>query len=174
MATRLLTINIRRYLSGQPRRKRPIRLPKYIRYKIARSTNINSSNIKIDKELNAVILKKHLHDMRPITVNISIDKGVATVTHFDKNAKQQNVKKEEKKTQTTTTKPATATQDTKKSNQKATVVPSKDSAKQASPKSNAPKSNTPAKTEPKAEEPKEAKKEAQSQKVEKTEKEKGT
>lgn len=92
MAIRLLTINIRKYLVKQPRRKRPARISRYIRYKIAHSANIKADSIKITKELNSIVLKKYLHSMKPLKVSISTDKGISTVTYFDKAAKPADVK----------------------------------------------------------------------------------
>ncbi len=87
MATRLLTINIRKYLVNQPRRKRPARISRYIRYRIAQSTNIKSGNIKITQDLNSLVLKKYLFSMKPLKVSIEIDKDKAKVSHFEKAAK---------------------------------------------------------------------------------------
>ncbi len=87
MANRLLTINIRKYLTKQPRRKRPARMSRYVRHRISKSTNIRLDNIKISKELNSIMLKKYLHSMKPLKVSISIEKEKATVTYFDKTAK---------------------------------------------------------------------------------------
>lgn len=83
MANRLLTINVRKYLSKQPRRKRHMKLPKYVKYKVAQATNVRSSNIKISKELNSIMLKRYLHSMEPMKININIEKDMATITHFD-------------------------------------------------------------------------------------------
>lgn len=82
MPNRLLTINIRRYLAKQPRRKRPARISRYLRFRIAQSTNVASDNIKISKELNELLLKRYLKSMTPIKLNINIDKGKAMVTPF--------------------------------------------------------------------------------------------
>lgn len=82
MATRLLTINIRNYLVNQPRRKRPMRISNWIRFRIAQSTNIRTDNIRISKELNTIIMKEHLKSMKKLKVNINIDKDIATITPF--------------------------------------------------------------------------------------------
>ncbi len=82
MPNRLLTINLRNYMVKQPRRKRPARMTRYVRLRIAKSTNIKSGNIKISQELNSIMLKRHLHSMMPLKVNISIDKEKAMVTSF--------------------------------------------------------------------------------------------
>jgi ribosomal protein L31E len=82
MANRLLTINIRNYLVNQPRRKRPTRIYRWVRFRIAQQTNVREDNIKISKELNEIIMKRHIKSMKPLKVNISIDKEIATVTPF--------------------------------------------------------------------------------------------
>ena len=91
MANRLLTINIRNYLADQPRRKRPWRISRFVRERIAQQTNIRLSNVKISKELNELIQKKYLYKMTPLKMNINIEKEMATATPFEAKA----VKKEE-------------------------------------------------------------------------------
>lgn len=96
MANRLLTINIRNYLVNQPRRKRPMRISTYLKYRIAKSTNIRSSNIRISSELNTLVMKKYINSMKPLKVNVSIDKEIATITPFgQKAAKAQEAKPQE-------------------------------------------------------------------------------
>ncbi|MDE1870766.1 MAG: hypothetical protein KGI06_00815 [Candidatus Micrarchaeota archaeon] len=86
MANRLITINIRKYLVKQPRRKRPMRISTYLKYRIAKSTNIRSDNIRISKELNVIVMKKYINSMKPLKVSISIDKDITTVTPFEQKA----------------------------------------------------------------------------------------
>ncbi|MGD0510249.1 MAG: hypothetical protein ABSA33_00250 [Candidatus Micrarchaeaceae archaeon] len=127
MANRILTINIRNYLVKQPRRKRPARISRWIRYRIAHSANIKSDSIRITKELNSIVLKKYLHSMKPLKVNISTDKGISTVTYFSSAAKPV-----EAKAQTATTK------DTKEA-PKATSAPKAAPAPKKAEKAAAPK-----------------------------------
>ncbi len=87
MASRLLTINIRKYLSRQPRRKRPMRIAHYVRRRIAGATNVGGDSIKISKELNSIMLKENMRSMKPLKVNISIENGIATVTPFEVKAR---------------------------------------------------------------------------------------
>ena len=87
MASRLLTINIRKYLSRQPRRKRPMRIAHYVRRRIAGATNVSGDSIKISKELNSIMLKENMRSMKPLKVNISIENGIATVTPFEAKGK---------------------------------------------------------------------------------------
>ena len=95
MPSRLLTINLRKYLVGQPRRKRPMRVSSYVKYRIAKSINIKTDNIRISKELNSVILKKYVGSMKPLKVNINIEKEIATVTPFEAKAVSTDNKKEQ-------------------------------------------------------------------------------
>jgi ribosomal protein L31E len=82
MPTRLLTINIRNYLVSQPRRKRPMKISSWVKFRIAQSTNVRTEDVKISKELNSIIMKEHLNSMKKLKVNINIEKNVATVTPF--------------------------------------------------------------------------------------------
>jgi ribosomal protein L31E len=104
MANRLLTINIRNYLVKQPRRKRPARIARYVRYKIARATKMRLESVRITGELNQLILKKHLHSMMPLKVNINVEKDKATASPFGEKGKQATVAS----TATTKSKPAEA------------------------------------------------------------------
>ncbi len=91
MATRLLTINIRNYLVKQPRRKRPARLARYVRYKVARATKMRLDSIRMSQELNSLLLKKHLHSMLPLKVSINVEKDKATASAFGEKPKPANV-----------------------------------------------------------------------------------
>ncbi|MGD0728822.1 MAG: hypothetical protein ABR981_01985 [Candidatus Micrarchaeaceae archaeon] len=106
MANRLLTINIRQYLASQPRRKRPARISRFIRERIAQQTNMTSDNIIITQALNSIIQKQYVKKMIPLKVNISIDKGKATVTAFSDAPKKEEVKPAA--TKATPAKPTTA------------------------------------------------------------------
>ncbi len=104
MASKLLTINIRNYLVGQPRRKRAKRVSGYVRARIAHYTNVRFDNIRISKELNSLILKKHISSMKPLKVSIGMEKDKAIVTPFNEKAPAKEAaaaattaKKEEKK-----------------------------------------------------------------------------
>ncbi len=83
MASRLLTINLRNYLVGVPRRKRVMKISSYIKNRISKSTNVRVDNIRINMALNSVIMKKHLNSMKPLKVSITMDKEIANVTAFD-------------------------------------------------------------------------------------------
>ena len=82
MANRLLTINIRNYLVKQPRRKRPARIARYVRLKIAGAVKMKLESVKLTGELNEVMLKKHLHSMLPLKVSINVEKDKATASPF--------------------------------------------------------------------------------------------
>jgi len=115
MPTRLLTINIRDYLVNQPRRKRPARMMRYVKYKIAQQTNLREENIKISQDLNSSMIKNNLRNMHKLKVSIEIDKDKATVKQFQEKAPAAATtdakgKSATKNTKTTT--PATKTQTT--------------------------------------------------------------
>ncbi len=90
MQNRLITINIRRYLSTQPRTKRINKNVKFLIERVAHLTKVDPDNVKIDQGLNTLIFKKYSKSMVPMTVNVSIDNGRATVTQFvEKAAKKE-------------------------------------------------------------------------------------
>ena len=93
MQNRLITINIRRYLSTQPRTKRINKCVKFLKERVAHLTKTDPENIRIDQGLNVLIFKKYSKTMAPMQVNVCIDNGRATVTQFVEKA----VKKAEPK-----------------------------------------------------------------------------
>lgn len=82
MQNRLITINIRKYLSTQPRTKRINKNVKFLIARVAHLTKVAPENVKIDQNLNTLIFKKYSKTMVPMKVNVSIDNGMATVTQF--------------------------------------------------------------------------------------------
>lgn len=82
MQNRLITINIRRYLSTQPRTKRINKNVKFLIERVAHLTKTEPGNVRIDQGLNTLIFKKYSKTMAPMKVNVNIDNGVATVTQF--------------------------------------------------------------------------------------------
>jgi len=60
-----------------------MKISRWIRFRIAQQTNIREDNIKLSMALNSIIMKKHLKNMKPLKVNISIEKDIATVTPFE-------------------------------------------------------------------------------------------
>ncbi len=106
MQSRVITINIRKYLVRQPRSKRSRKAVRYFRERIAHYTKTEPDNVKIDTGLNAMIIKHYSRRMTPIKANVSIDKGIANVSRYgtqptkpadSKEAKSKDVKKEGKK-----------------------------------------------------------------------------
>ncbi|MDE1811109.1 MAG: hypothetical protein KGH66_03645 [Candidatus Micrarchaeota archaeon] len=94
MASRLLTINIRKYLANQPTTRRRNKAVKYIRDRIGHYTKTKVENVKISQELNALIFKYYSKKMVPVKVNVNIDNGMATATPFqDKKAEAKAVEK---------------------------------------------------------------------------------
>lgn len=73
----LLTVNIRKYLVGQPRTKRARKAVMYVRDRIAHFTKTEVENVRIDQELNRVIVKKYSKSMTPVRMNIKIEDGKA-------------------------------------------------------------------------------------------------
>ena len=65
MVDRLLTINIRKYLSTQPRTKRARKAARYIRERVSHYTKIKEENIRLSQELNALIFKVYWKHMTP-------------------------------------------------------------------------------------------------------------
>ena len=106
MAERLLTINIRDYLVNQPRRKRAMRVSTYIKGRVAHYANVRLDNVRISKELNSLIIKRHVKSMKPLKVSINMEKEKAMVTAFGEKRVQATTstsKKEEKKATDATT-----------------------------------------------------------------------
>jgi ribosomal protein L31E len=98
MAGKLMTIGIRRYLVTQPRTKRARKAARYIRERIAHYTKVEIDNVKFGKDLNEAITKKANH-MRPVKLNIDIDKGIVTASLFKEQAAQSAPKAAEQKKQ---------------------------------------------------------------------------
>ncbi|MCL4389543.1 MAG: hypothetical protein M1528_01465 [Candidatus Marsarchaeota archaeon] len=82
----LLTINIRRYLVGQPRTKRARKAALYIRERVAHYTKTKIEDVKISQELNNLILKRYSKSMSPVRINAKIENGKATAEPFAKDA----------------------------------------------------------------------------------------
>ncbi len=87
MAGKLITIGIRRYLVTQPRTKRTRKAAKYIRERISHYMKIDLDKVKFSKELNDMITAR-AQRMKPVKLNIEIDKGIATATLFKEQAVQ--------------------------------------------------------------------------------------
>ncbi len=82
MAERLITINIRRYLSRQPRTKRVKRAARYIRERASHYMKIDEENVKISKELNNRIVKFYSRRMVPVKLKAKIEDGKAVLNEF--------------------------------------------------------------------------------------------
>ncbi len=81
--TRAITINIRRYLVNQPRPKRARKAVRYLRERIAHYTKTDLKNVKIEGELNSMIIREYSKRMVPIKTNVNIDdNGIARVSRF--------------------------------------------------------------------------------------------
>lgn len=86
MPNRLLTINLRNYLVNQPRRKREMKISSYVRGRIAHYTKTKVENVSISRELSSIMHKRYLYSMKPLKLNISIEKDKATATYFEEKA----------------------------------------------------------------------------------------
>jgi ribosomal protein L31E len=97
MASRLITIGIRKYLVEQPRTKRARKAVRYVRERIAHYTKTDEENVKLSTSLNELIIKRHAKSMLPVRASISVDKGVVTASPFSeqKAEPKQEVKKAE-------------------------------------------------------------------------------
>ena len=82
MAERLITINIRKYLSMQPRTKRMRRAARYIKERASHYMKIDIDNVLISKELNNRIIKYYSRKMVPIKLSAKIDNGKAVLSEF--------------------------------------------------------------------------------------------
>lgn len=96
MATKILTLNIRKYLTVQPRTKRRARAVKFIRGRIAHFTKTPVGNVNISPELNNAIIKHYAKHMVPLKLNLNIDKGMITASPFsEQKAKEKQPSKAE-------------------------------------------------------------------------------
>jgi hypothetical protein len=87
MANRLITINVRDYLVNKPVRKRHLKISKYVRSRVAHYTKIDEKNVKISRELGALMVKSHAKSMLPLKLDVSIENGIARVSPFSADKK---------------------------------------------------------------------------------------
>lgn len=100
MQNRLITINLRKYLSKQPRGKRSNKAIKLLRGQVSRFVKIRPENVRISQELNALVFKRYSSRLTPIKVNVNIDNERATVTPFVEKIIKKEVAKPEKAKET--------------------------------------------------------------------------
>lgn len=103
MANKLITISIRKYLVTQPRNKRMRKAARFIRERIAHYMKVDIDNVKFGRDLNNEITA-HSQRMKPVKLNIDIDKGIATATLFKEQAAQQKAPKASEQKQQASTK----------------------------------------------------------------------
>lgn len=96
MPTKLITINIRRYLVTQPRSRRQKRLSSYVRDRIAHYMKVANENVKIDSEMNNALVKRYSKSMLPLKANVNIDNGVAKVSLYSEKKPAEAPKTESK------------------------------------------------------------------------------
>ena len=97
MAERLLTINIRKYLSTQPRTKRPRKAAQYIRERVAHYTKIKEENVKLSYKLNELIFKKYAKSMVKVKLRVKIGTDTADVLPAEMPTDAQQTGKNEQK-----------------------------------------------------------------------------
>ncbi len=97
MEAHVLTINMRRYLVGQPRTRRARKASRYFKERIAHYTKMQVENVKIDSDLNSMIIKYYSKYMKPIKASVRISDGVAKVVEFGKAEMQSKAKEGVKK-----------------------------------------------------------------------------
>lgn len=103
-----LTINIRKYLVGQPRTKRARKAVIYLRGRIAHFTKTDIENVRIGQDLNNMIVKKYSKTMAPVRMSVKIEGGKATAEPFKQEVQQiaDSVKSKDKKQETEKKEPA--------------------------------------------------------------------
>lgn len=82
MAERLITINIRKYLSRQPRTKRVKRAAGYISERASHYMKMDDGDVSISRELNNRIVKYYSRKMVPIKLRAKIENGKAVLDEF--------------------------------------------------------------------------------------------
>jgi ribosomal protein L31E len=82
MADRLLTINLRNYLVKQSRRRRHMKISKYVRNRVSHYMKVDEENVKLSGDLNILMIKSHSKSMLPLKVNVKVENGRAMVTPF--------------------------------------------------------------------------------------------
>lgn len=97
MVSRLITINIRKYLVRQPRNKRGRKAVSYLRARVSHYTKTNPENVRISKELNQLIMKSYSRRMIPIKVSVNIEKDRVTVMPFGEQKASEAPKVQERK-----------------------------------------------------------------------------
>jgi ribosomal protein L31E len=83
MVERVMTISLRKYLSGQPRTKRKRKAIRYLRNRIAHYSSVDEENVKISRELNEMVVKHHAKQMSPVKLRVDIEKGIANAKPFE-------------------------------------------------------------------------------------------
>ena len=82
-----MTLNMRKYLSEQPRTKRAKKAARYVKERVAHYTKTDYDKVRITTELNNEIVKHYRKRMTPLKLRVSLDNGVATVRRFSEEKK---------------------------------------------------------------------------------------
>lgn len=119
MVDKLLTINLRNFLVKQSRRRRHMKISKYVRNRVSHYMKVDEENVKLSGNLNILMIKNHSKSMLPLKVNVKIENGIATVSPFGE-AKAAAPAAQAKKGESAAKQPAaTATNSTPKTEKKA-------------------------------------------------------
>jgi ribosomal protein L31E len=82
MVDKLLTINLRNFLVKQPRRRRHMRISRYVRDRVSHYMKVDEEKVKLSGDLNILMIKRHARSMLPLKVNVKIENGMAMVSPF--------------------------------------------------------------------------------------------
>ena len=82
MQNRFITINIRKYISTQPRGRRANKTVKLLRAQVSRLVRVKPENVRFSPGFNSLVFKSYSKLLTPIKLNVSIDNERATVTPF--------------------------------------------------------------------------------------------
>ncbi len=99
MASKLITISIRKYLVTQPRTKRMRKAATYIRERVSHYMKVDLDKVKFSRDLNNEITAHSLR-MKPVKLSIDIDKGIATASLFKEQAAKDKTPKASEQKQT--------------------------------------------------------------------------
>lgn len=131
-----MNINLRGYLSKQPRTKRRNKAIRYLREQVYKATK--ASEIKIDPELNKRIANQYFKTMSKISIAIEYDNNKANVYSLDRfniikaeRDNQSKISKENKQKQSNEDKEAKAAEKPESKEKKADNIKNKEEVKEA-------------------------------------------
>jgi ribosomal protein L31E len=95
MPNKLITINIRKYLSTQPRTKRRNKAIKLLKAQVSRLAKVKPEDVRISQSLNSLVFKRYSKDLNLVKLNVSVEKDRATVTPFEEKVEKKSDAKTE-------------------------------------------------------------------------------